>query len=65
MKLGLFLPLAGDPTRLRGMVASAATVAEQTGFHSLWFAEHVALFDTPASRYPYSADGIRRHQNAQ
>ena len=57
MKLGLFLPLAGDPTRLRDMVATAATVAERTGFHSLWFAEHVALFDTPASRYPYSADG--------
>src|SRR2546422_4959898 len=57
MKLGLFLPLAGDPTRLRDVAATAATVAERTGFHSLWFAEHVALFDTPASRYPYSADG--------
>src|SRR3989442_9798063 len=57
MKLGLFLPLAGDPTRLRDMVATAATVAEGTGFHSLWFAEHVALFDTPASRYRSSADG--------
>ena len=57
MKLGLFLPLAGDPTRLRDMVATAATVAERTGFHSLWFAEHVALFDTHASRYPYSPDG--------
>src|SRR5437870_1121110 len=57
MKLGLFLPLAGDPMRLRELVATAATVAERTGFHSLWFAEHVALFDTPASRYPYSANG--------
>ncbi len=39
------------------MLAVAATTAERTGFHSLWFAEHVALFDGPASRYPYSADG--------
>ncbi len=57
MKLGLFLPLAGDPARLRDLLAVAATTAERTGFHSLWFAEHVALFDGPASRYPYSADG--------
>src|SRR5437667_9815458 len=57
MKLGLFLPLAGDPTQLRDMVATTATVGERTGFHSLWFAEHVALFDTHASRYPYSPDG--------
>src|SRR6266567_2629508 len=55
--LGLFLPLAGDPARLRDLLAVAATTAERTGFHSLWFAEHVALFDGPASRYPYSADG--------
>src|SRR5437667_6615293 len=57
VKLGLFLPLAGDPARLRDLLAVAATTAERTGFHSLWFAEHVALFDGPASRYPYSADG--------
>ena len=57
MKLGLFLPLAGDPTRLRETLAVAAPTAERTGFHSLWFAEHVALFDTHVSRYPYSEDG--------
>src|SRR5439155_9205604 len=57
MKLGLFLPLAGDATRLRAMITVAATVGERAGFHSLWFAEHVALFDAPGSRYPYSADG--------
>jgi len=57
VKLGLFLPLAGDPTSLRETLAVAATTAEQAGFHSLWFAEHVALFDTHLSRYPYSADG--------
>src|SRR5262249_42943483 len=57
MKLGIFLPLAGDPTRLRDTLAVAAPTAEGTGFHSLWFAEHVALFDTHLSRYPYSEDG--------
>src|SRR5437879_13872261 len=56
MKLGLFLTLAGDPTQLRDMVATTATLAERTGFHSHWFAKHVALFDTQASRYPYSPD---------
>src|SRR5690348_9352523 len=57
MKLGLFLPLAGDPIGLRETLAVAATTAERTGFHSLWFAEHVALFDTHVSRYPYAEDG--------
>ena len=57
MKLGLFLPLAGDPCRMRDTLAAAATTAEQAGVHSLWFAEHVALFDTHVARYPYSEDG--------
>ena len=57
MKLGLFLPLAGDPVRLRDTLVIAAPAAESAGFHSLWFAEHVALFDTHLSRYPYSEDG--------
>ena len=57
MKLGLFLPLAGDPTALCETLAVAAITAERAGFHSLWFAEHVALFDTHVSRYPYAADG--------
>ena len=57
MKLGLFVPVAGDPARLREIVATAATVAERCGFHSIWFAEHVALFDTHVARYPYSEDG--------
>jgi probable F420-dependent oxidoreductase len=57
VKLGLFVPLAGDPAGLRETLAAAATTAERAGFHSLWFAEHVALFDAHASRYPYSADG--------
>ncbi len=57
MKLGIFLPLAGDPSQLRETLTLAATTAEAAGFHSLWFAEHVALFDTHVSRYPYAPDG--------
>jgi probable F420-dependent oxidoreductase len=57
VKLGLFLPLAGAPAALREDLATAAVAAERAGFHSLWFAEHVALFDTHGSRYPYSPDG--------
>ncbi|HJQ83810.1 MAG TPA: TIGR03619 family F420-dependent LLM class oxidoreductase [Candidatus Binatia bacterium] len=57
MKLGLFVPLSGDPAAVPETLAVAATTAERAGFHSLWFAEHVALFDTHVSRYPYSADG--------
>lgn len=30
---------------------------EERGFHSLWVAEHVVLFDDPRSPYPYAADG--------
>ncbi len=57
MKVGLFVPLVGDPERLPETLAVAATTAEAAGFHSLWFAEHVVLFDTHRSRYPYSEDG--------
>src|SRR5436190_589484 len=57
VKLGLFLPLHREQPRVGDLLAVAATTAERTGFHSLWFAEHVALFGGPASRYPYSADG--------
>jgi probable F420-dependent oxidoreductase len=57
MKIGLFVPLAGDPRTLRERLAVASVTAERAGFHSLWFAEHVVLFDEHASRYPYSAGG--------
>ena len=56
MKIGLFAPAvypAGTPEYLRTL----GTAAEERGFHSLWMAEHVVLFDDYASRYPYAADG--------
>jgi alkanesulfonate monooxygenase SsuD/methylene tetrahydromethanopterin reductase-like flavin-dependent oxidoreductase (luciferase family) len=45
MRLGLLVPLAGDLSRLPAYLAAAATTAEGVGFHSLWFGEHVVLFD--------------------
>lgn len=57
VRLGLFLPLLGSPGDLRHLLRSAAETAEEVGFHSLWFAEHVVLVDHPRSRYPYAEDG--------
>ncbi len=39
------------------MMAATGRVAEERGFHSIWAAEHVLLFEDYAPRYPYSADG--------
>ena len=59
MKLGIFLPLIGarDASALPEFLTVAARTAEDCGFHSLWFPEHVVLFDEFKSKYPYSADG--------
>lgn len=59
MKLGIFLPLLGarDAGGLGEFLRTAARAAEDCGFHSLWFPEHVVLFDEFKSRYPYSDDG--------
>jgi alkanesulfonate monooxygenase SsuD/methylene tetrahydromethanopterin reductase-like flavin-dependent oxidoreductase (luciferase family) len=56
MRIGLFAPAvhpAGTPEYLRTL----GTTAEERGFHSIWMAEHVVLFDDYASRYPYAANG--------
>src|SRR5215472_4884567 len=57
MKLGVFVPLVSGGTSMRQYLSSAASAAEEAGLHSLWFAEHVVLFDEPASVYPYSSRG--------
>ncbi|MEW6269466.1 MAG: LLM class F420-dependent oxidoreductase [Thermodesulfobacteriota bacterium] len=59
MKVGLFLPVVGgrDAGGLREFLTAAARAADEAGFHSLWFPEHVVLFDEFESKYPYSADG--------
>lgn len=56
MEIGVFAPIAtrwATPESL----AAAAVAAEERGFHSMWVPEHVVLFDSYESRYPYSEDG--------
>ncbi len=56
MRVGLFAPLA-NPFSTPEYMAALAAGAEDRGFHSIWVAEHVVLFDEYVSRYPYAADG--------
>jgi probable F420-dependent oxidoreductase len=56
MKIGLFAPL-GNPFATPEYITTLGREAEGRGFHSIWAAEHVVLFDDYASQYPYAADG--------
>ncbi|MFF3559712.1 LLM class F420-dependent oxidoreductase [Streptomyces sp. NPDC002574] len=56
MRVGLHALGIGDGARPE-VVRAVATAAEAHGFARLWCGEHVVLVDSPASRYPYSADG--------
>jgi probable F420-dependent oxidoreductase len=56
MKVGLFAPF-GNPFSTPEYIATFGREAEARGFHSIWVAEHVVLFDDYASQYPYAADG--------
>ncbi len=56
MKIGVFAPLAG-PFATAGYLQTLGSAVEERGFHSLWVAEHVVLFDDYGSRYPYAEDG--------
>jgi probable F420-dependent oxidoreductase len=56
MRIGLFAPL-GSPIANGEFVTTLGTAADERGFHSLWVAEHVVLFDDYGSQYPYAADG--------
>ncbi|MFQ5668509.1 MAG: LLM class F420-dependent oxidoreductase [Candidatus Binatia bacterium] len=56
MKIGLFAP-ASNPFATPDYLRALGSGAERRGFHSIWAAEHVVLFDEHESRYPYSADG--------
>jgi probable F420-dependent oxidoreductase len=40
-----------------GVVVEAARAAEAVGFATLWMGEHVVLFDSHTSTYPYSEGG--------
>jgi len=56
VKVGLFAPL-GNPFATPSYMTTLGQAAEERGFHSLWVAEHVVLFDDYASKYPYAEDG--------
>ena len=56
MKIGVFTPLS-NPFATPDYISAIGPAAEERGFHSLWAAEHVVLFDDYASRYPYSDSG--------
>lgn len=59
MRLGVFMGLAGgEPETLRERLLRGARVADEAGFHSLWFPEHVVLVENPSEKYPYSEDGV-------
>ncbi|MFK0292896.1 LLM class F420-dependent oxidoreductase [Streptomyces sp. NPDC090442] len=56
MRVGLHALGIGDGARPE-VIRAVATAAEAHGFARLWCGEHVVLVDSPASRYPYAADG--------
>ena len=56
MKIGLFAPLT-NPFATPEYMRAVGRAAEERGFHSIWVAEHVLLFDEYGSQYPYAADG--------
>ena len=56
MRIGLFAPFA-SPLCTPEYIQAVGLAAEERGFHSLWVAEHVVLFDEYGSRYPYAEDG--------
>lgn len=56
MKIGVFAPLA-SPTATPEYATALGLTAEDCGFHSVWAAEHVVLFDDYVSEYPYAEDG--------
>ncbi|OBG50229.1 MULTISPECIES: LLM class F420-dependent oxidoreductase [unclassified Mycobacterium] len=42
----------------RAVIDAVASTADDCGFATLWAGEHVVMVDRPASRYPYSEDGV-------
>jgi probable F420-dependent oxidoreductase len=56
MKVGIFTPLV-SPMATPTYIRTLGTLAEDRGFHSLWFGEHIVLPENMLSAYPYSEDG--------
>ncbi|OIN82224.1 LLM class F420-dependent oxidoreductase [Mycobacterium malmoense] len=57
MRLGLHALGIGAGAS-RGVIDAVASAADGCGFATLWAGEHVVMVDRPASRYPYSDDGV-------
>lgn len=56
MRFGLFTP-AANPFATPELLRRLGREADERGIDSLWFPEHVVLFDEYESSYPYAADG--------
>lgn len=56
MRVGLFTIFTA-PSTTPDVMRAFATQGDIRGFHSIWLAEHVVLFDQFKSKYPYSPDG--------
>lgn len=56
MRVGLFT-IFTVPSTTPDVMAAFATQGDIRGFHSIWLAEHVVLFDKITSKYPYTPDG--------
>lgn len=57
MRLGLHALGIGAGAS-REVIDAVASAADGCGFATLWAGEHVVMVDRPASRYPYSDDGV-------
>jgi probable F420-dependent oxidoreductase len=57
MRLGLHALGIGTGAD-RAVIDAVASTADGCGFATLWAGEHVVMVDRPASRYPYSDDGV-------
>ncbi|OBH27408.1 LLM class F420-dependent oxidoreductase [Mycobacterium sp. E342] len=57
MRLGLHALGIGTGAD-RAVIDAVASTADDCGFATLWVGEHVVMVDRPASRYPYSDDGV-------
>ncbi len=56
MDIGLFVPI-GNGNATPEVMRALGREAEGRGFESVWFPEHVVLFDDYESSYPYADDG--------
>ncbi|MGH7864483.1 MAG: LLM class F420-dependent oxidoreductase [Candidatus Binataceae bacterium] len=56
MKIGLFAIGIGTAAH-PGVIRAAAETAERTGFATVWAPEHIVLFDSHESKYPYNDTG--------